>query len=93
MSNLYRALFVDPFTREVEQMEEQQHEVEVLSSFVRNIYFAKLQKDLRDLEDRCKPQPGSEGEMVYAIGVRDGIEKARLHLESLVKFVQEHTRE
>ena len=84
---------MDPFQREAEEKEATSAEMERLAAFVSHPYFSKLVSDIRELEDRHRPRPGSEGEMVYAIGVRDGIEKARLHLDSLIAFVQEQRRE
>lgn len=93
MSNLFRAFFVEPLQREEQEREATSAEMEKLSTFVSHPYFERLTKDIQDLENRHRPKPGSEGEMIYAIGVRDGIEKARLHLESLVAFIQENHRE
>ena len=93
MSNLFNKLFIEPLEREANAAEAEQEEVGKLASFVRHPYFEKALLDLRDLEDRNKPQPGEAGEMLYAIGVRDGIEMARQYLESRVAFVKEHRHE
>ena len=89
MSSLFERYFIQPLEEEADERLALKEQAAAISGFVSHPYFEKVLERLAKLEYENRTQPGPAENMLYQTGVRDGIEKARLELESLVAHVRE----
>lgn len=92
MSRLFSRLFIAPLEQEEEERQAIAHEVELAAGFTSHPYFEKVLKALSGMEYDARPRL-EDSDKTYSIGVRDGIERARLYLESVAKQVREFRNE